>query len=226
MDIQSIQRALLARGYDLGKAGADGIWGRASIAAAKAFQKASKLEVDGVVGEKTLAALGLSTAAAPASPPPVWIELARTKMGLSETRNNAELKAFLKSDGNTLGDPAKLPWCGDFVETCVALTLPDEHMVANPYYALNWLKFGRELKEPAVGAVLVFKRTGGGHVGFYVGERKDAYRVLGGNQGNSVSETWVLKSRCAGIRWPETAPLPTAGRVASAAAGAVSTNEA
>lgn len=224
--IMQIQQALIAKGFDVGKAGADGVWGRGSIAGARAFQAANKLKVDGVVGDATLKALGLSTAVPSAAPPPPWFALAGTKMGLSETRNNKELKIFLASDGNTLGDPAKLPWCGDFAETCIALTLPEERMVANPYYALNWLEFGRPIKEPALGALLVFKRPGGGHIGFYAGERADAYHVRGGNTSNSVSDAWILKSRCVGIRWPETYPLPSSGRVTSTAGGALSTNEA
>ena len=35
-----------------------------------------------------------------------------------------------------------------------------------------------------LGDILTFKRNGGGHVGLYVGEDKDCYHVLGGNQGN------------------------------------------
>lgn len=224
MTITEIQHALIARGYDLGPSGADGVWGRCSIAAVESFQRASGIKVGGIPDQETLQHLGLPTPALPAEP--VWLVEARRKMGLSETRDNAELSAFLRSDGNTVGDPAKLPWCGDFIETCIALTLTGEVMVSNPYYALNWLKFGRALKTPSVGAVLVFKRPGGGHVGFYVGERPDAFRVLGGNQGNSVSETWVENARCVGIRWPATAPLPSSGTLVSHATGGISTNEA
>lgn len=229
MTVAEIQRALIARGYDLGRGGADGIWGRDSIAGAKKFQADHGLKVDGVVGPKTLKELGLADADAgdpKASTPPVWYAEARRKVGLHEGLNNAELKKFLASDGHALGDPAKLPWCGDFVETCIALTLPGERMVPNPYYALNWSKWGQALKVPTIGAILVFKRPGGGHIGFYAGERKDAYRVLGGNQSNRVSETWLDKKRCVAIRWPETAPLPTSGRVASSAGGELSKNEA
>lgn len=55
MTVAEIQRALLARGYDLGTA--DGVWGAKSKAAARAFQKANGLVADGVVGPRTLAAL-------------------------------------------------------------------------------------------------------------------------------------------------------------------------
>jgi len=220
VNVTAVQRALTAKGFKLE---ADGVWGRKSIDALKAFQTKSHLLADGVIGPASLDALGLSKTAPML---PVWLSEAKRKMGLHEKTDNAELRKFLKSDGQTLGDPAKLPWCGDFVQTCIDLTLPDEAIPTNPYWALNWLKFGRDLKTPAPGAVLVFSRPGGGHVGFYVGERKDAYRVLGGNTDNRVAEAWIAKARHEGTRWPKTAPLPTTGRVMLSGTGKLSTNEA
>ena len=53
---------------------------------------------------------------------------------------------WLKRDGRSLGDPGKNPWCGDFVETCIRMGLPDEPLLGalgtNPYWARNWLLFG------------------------------------------------------------------------------------
>lgn len=57
-DVKSIQKALMDRGYDLGKAGADGIFGKKSDTAVRAFQKSAKLKVDGIVGKNTVTALG------------------------------------------------------------------------------------------------------------------------------------------------------------------------
>ncbi|MFX8605073.1 hypothetical protein ABTM12_19650, partial [Acinetobacter baumannii] len=44
--------------------------------------------------------------------------------------------------------------------------------------------------------------SGKGHVGFYLGEDDDAYYILGGNQSDSVSITWVTKARFVAARWP------------------------
>ena len=87
-----------------------------------------------LAGPKTWAALQAALRAAgkppgttvphPATPPPWHEELLRRK-GLHEVRDRSRLMAWLRSDGWTLGDPAKLPWCGDAIETCIALTLPD-----------------------------------------------------------------------------------------------------
>jgi uncharacterized protein (TIGR02594 family) len=163
------------------------------------------------------------------SPPPWYQELLRRK-GLHEVRDRTGLMAWLRSDGKTLGDPAKLPWCGDAIETAMALTLPTEPLPSNPYLARNWLKFGVPLGRPALGAVIVFWRGSkagtSGHVGFYAGEDAQAYHVLGGNQSNAITIARLDKARLLGFRWPAKFPLPTTGAVHLTTSGALSRNEA
>ncbi|SMC43328.1 TIGR02594 family protein [Fulvimarina manganoxydans] len=159
---------------------------------------------------------------------PAWMIEARSVKGLHEAKNYSELSAWLRSDGLTLGDPRKLPWCGDFVQTAIKRALPGEDIPANPYLARNWLKFGTETK-PRLGAVMVFwrgSRNGvSGHVAFYVGEDASTYHILGGNQSNAVTITRIAKSRLLGARWPKTDATHTQSQQ-MAAEGAISTNEA
>lgn len=51
--VKTVQRILIALGYDLGKYGADGDFGNATEKAVKAFQTAKKIGNDGIVGENT-----------------------------------------------------------------------------------------------------------------------------------------------------------------------------
>ena len=83
----------------------------------------------------------------------------------------------------------------------------------NPYWARNWLLFGRDTK-PVTGAVLIFERGTGGHVGFAIGQDDTHFYVLGGNQSDAVTIVRIAKSRLLGARWPATYPprlqsLPT-----------------
>lgn len=230
IDWLAIERALAKLGFlDAGQA--DGRWKRATARALGAFQTAQDLPVTRAADRLTIRELlgdhpPKGVAARTAKP---WMDVARSKMGKHERRDNGFLRRWLRSDGRTLGDPAKLPWCGDFVETAVALTLPDEDLPTNPYGARNWMSFGIPVK-PQVGAVLVFWRgskTGWqGHVGFYTGEDATHYHVLGGNQSNAVTVSRIAKDRLLGARWPETAERPGGQVARRAAIGTVSTNEA
>lgn len=55
--VRALQDMLIELGYDIGRWGIDGDFGDATEMAVKEFQKAHGLEVDGIVGEKTWAAL-------------------------------------------------------------------------------------------------------------------------------------------------------------------------
>lgn len=232
MNTREVQAALLSLGFDPGPI--DGVTGAKTRAAVKAFQKAAGIPYDGIAGPKTWEALArmLGKPAPVKPPPPLWYEELLRRKGLHEVRDRSALMAWLRSDGKTLGDPARLPWCGDAIQTCLALTLPDETQPVNPYLARNWLKFGVELKTPALGCIVVFWRGSkagtSGHVGLYAGEDAQGYlHVLGGNQSDAITIARLDKTRLLGMRWPATYPKPTTGRVLLSASGApVSTDEA
>lgn len=232
MNTRDLQQRLAALNFNPGPV--DGVLGRRTIAAIRAFQQSKGLQVDGIVGPKTAAALlSSSQSGVSITPDETYVELpwmaeAMRRKGLHEARNKSELWAWLKSDGGSVGDPTKNPWCGDFVETSIALTLPNEPMPTNPYLARNWLNFGASCL-PRYGAVMVFwrgNRNGySGHVAFYVGEDASTYSILGGNQSDAVTITRIAKSRLLGARWPKTFPLIGPGQVTMTAGGKISTNE-
>jgi len=232
---------LVAHGAYAGKI--DDVPGRQMTAALKKFQEAEHLKVSGLADQATVNALRRDAArasglvnyvAAPAVPKePVWLRDARRYMGIKEIpgpKSNPVITGWAKRMGGWVASfyvDDDIPWCGLFVNNEIAVTLPNEPLLANPLGALNWNKFGTALDVPALGAILVFRRDGGGHVGFYVGEDETHYFVLGGNQSNSVSITRIAKSRLVGIRWPVTGPAPQGGRVWLSAAGVpTSKNEA
>lgn len=240
----SLQAMLIALGYDLGKAGADGVFGRLTTAAVKKFQADYPVSVQwpGTVGPKTEAALLVAyetkvgttptvlaaTGSAPLLP---WYEEAKRYQGLTEVAgsgNNRTIIGWAKKLGGWVADyyaADSIPWCGLAMANWISTTLPDEPLPGNPLSALAWSKFGIAC-EPQPGAILTFSRDGGGHVGFYVSEDADYFHVLGGNQSNKVNVTKVAKSRLKASRWPKTAPAPTGQRVKAAFSGTVSTNEA
>jgi uncharacterized protein (TIGR02594 family) len=212
----------------------------------KGFTQAEVVRIDDLLDD-----LGIPTLTEPASPPvpappapppsspaspsaPRWYGLARSLIGTREivgAQHSPTIMGWIaglgaKVLGITVRDD-ETPWCATFMAHVMATS-----GIAPPPIAVraaSWANWGRELIAPRLGAVLVFTRQGGGHVGIYVGERSDAFRVLGGNQDNAVTETWIAKTRLAkgGIRWPAGELLPGGGRVLLSNDGApLSRNEA
>jgi len=134
------------------------------------------------------------------------------------------------------------PWCG--LTAAVVAKRAGKTVPTGPLYALNWAAFGQPVakragldtakpllfepgKVASLGDVLVFKRPGGGHVGFYIGEDATTYCVLGGNQSDSVGYTWIEKTRCVAVRRPAyTSPPESVKPYRLARSGAISRNEA
>jgi len=122
-----------------------------------------------------------------------------------------------------------VPWCGlamGFFISRAGFKPPKGYLMLR---ALEWANFGDPISQTGAmfGDVLVFHRTGGGHVGLYVGESANAFAVLGGNEGDAVSIVYIEKDRLSAVRRPpygET--LPNVIKIPLTAAGTVSTNEA
>ena len=154
---------------------------------------------------------------------PRWMPWARSQIGVKEVvgpRHSSVIMGWVQELGaKTLGvkvNDDETPWCGTFAAIVMKRAGLPAPLIA--VRASQWGrggKWGRELLGPRPGCILVFTRNGGGHVGFYVGETATHYRVLGGNQSNSVSLTWIEKGRLAegGMRWPSSVPLPPEQRV-------------
>jgi uncharacterized protein (TIGR02594 family) len=160
----------------------------------------------------------------------LWFETAKSLLGTREItgpNHNTTILSWARGIGGWLGkfyNADEIPWCGLFVAHCFRVAgLP---VGQNSLSALSWAQWGVPIQKASPGALLVFIRSGGGHVGFYVSEDKDAYHVLGGNQSNAVTITRIAKNRLKAIRWPAKTPLPTQGPVFAKFNGALSTNEA
>ena len=160
---------------------------------------------------------------------PAWLTAARAKIGIREVAgpgNSPTIMGWAKRlGGSVLGiayGADRIPWCGLFVAECIT-----EAGLKPPPIAVRakaWATWGVAC-QPQKGAVLVFQREGGGHVGFYDAETSTAYQVCGGNQGDAVSLTWIAKDRCIAVRWPK-GVAQNGHRVALLSSGKLSVNEA
>lgn len=159
---------------------------------------------------------------------PPWLIKARACVGLREIpgpQHNKTIQFWLAKLGAWWKDD-ETPWCGTFVAHCLQEA---GHPVPQHWYrAKAWADYGSQLQfsRIAPGAILVFDRKGGGHVGFYTGETATAFRVLGGNQSNGVNETWIGKGRCIAARWPKGVPVIGSPVRLAGTGQPLSTNEA
>lgn len=166
-------------------------------------------------------------AASASSGDPAWIIEAKARIGQREIKGPKH-NSWIANGWARLGakwfNNDETPWCGFFVAHCMdkaGLDYPDGGLFAR---AKAWLDWGTACS-PCYGAVVVFGRTGGGHVGFLVGEDGGYYRVLGGNQSDAVNIMKIAKDRSLGCRWPVGVANPLR-KLPKGAGGAVSSNEA
>jgi uncharacterized protein (TIGR02594 family) len=235
--LKSHQGRLADLGYYAGRI--DGEPGPLTSLALSRFKKRHGMAERDYPGPLTMAALW-SPDAKPEEPVgtatgtglvPPWLVVARQLLGTREVpgkASNSVITGWAK-DLDTWFPGDDIPWCGLFVAHCMSKGAPGEPQDFNRLGARAWRAFGEE-SGPLLGAVTVLWRTHptqsvNGHVGFLTGISDDGkhIRLLGGNQGDTVSEAWFPASRLLGYRVPADYAGPAAPR---AKVGALSTSEA
>lgn len=222
-----VQQRLTAHGHPVRTNGA---WGGQSRDALGAFQRAKRLKATEVTDRKTIAALRRppkgSALAIPAVDPPAeimppWAVEMERRRGLHEKRDNGVLSRWLRG-GRFLGDPARLPWCGDAIETAIVRTLPHEPVPDNPFWAQAWKGFGIDAGGPVIGSIGVIRwNARSGHVGIVMAYDPVRHRVLllGGNQSNAITLQWFDERKFIAWRWPKTFPIRDYPQFTAARAG-------
>jgi len=128
---------------------------------------------------------------------------ARYYLGMDETRHRELMKAIMGVD------PVTTEWCAAFVNMILLENrLPTSESVSEHYLlARSFLEYGEEVIEPEAGDIVIFPRGDTdwqGHVGFYVETVESNgityYKILGGNQDDSVNVTNYRADKAIGIR--------------------------
>lgn len=142
---------------------------------------------------------------------PAWLVRARTYIGTREIpgmRHEPKIVQWWKAIKRGGIKDDETPWCAAFV----GAMLEGVGIVSSRFEsAKSYLNWGRAINQPVVGAIAVFTRDGGGHVGFVTGVNgRGELLILGGNQGNEVNIRAFSRERLSGLRWPMAVPLPDA----------------
>lgn len=128
------------------------------------------------------------------------LQIAQGFIGAEESKDNRVLSTFFeKATGDKL-DPVKVPWCAQFANSVLAA---GGISGTGSLQAKSFMKWGVPIETPSKGDIVVLNRGSDpkkGHVGFFIGMDGDNVRILGGNQGNSVSVQTYPSSQVAGYR--------------------------
>jgi uncharacterized protein (TIGR02594 family) len=110
---------------------------------------------------------------------------------------NANLASLLREASINV-DPKMVAWCAAFVNAVLATNgLPGTGSLS----AKSFLGYGSATSDPERGDIVVSKRRGGGHVGFFEGfDANGNVRVLGGNTSDRVATQTVKKGDVLGFR--------------------------
>ncbi|MGY3387801.1 uncharacterized protein (TIGR02594 family) [Bradyrhizobium sp. USDA 3311] len=181
--VKQIQLALKARGYPLT---GTGYFGPQTDTSVEEFQRRNGLPVTGEVDVSTAALLDRAVPTQPPAPP-LWLSVSLAHLGLHEgigSADNKELVADIKTVAPDYQHDAT-PWCAGWVSFC--LSKAGEKPSSQPLWALSYSEVKNEpvvrLAGPALGAIAVKTRNGGGHVTFVAGRtRGGALACCGGNQ--------------------------------------------
>jgi len=159
--------------------------------------------------------------------PPRWLVIAEGELGVREfrgRRHNVRILNYLKTAlnlGNWGRSRDETAWCAAFVNWCLEQA---GEQGTNHALARSFIDWGYEIEPPRLGAIVVIRyggnrdsttgSMGGFHVGFLIREGRYSYRILGGNQRDSVSYRNFPKKAyelCA-VRWPFKDPSPSIAR--------------
>ncbi|MFT5779184.1 MAG: hypothetical protein ACI837_002141 [Crocinitomicaceae bacterium] len=134
------------------------------------------------------------------------IRQARKYYGIVEIpgdQHNSQIVTFFKETGNEEIKTDEAAWCSTFIGYCAkqaGLEYSKESL------AQSWLNFGKEIKDPVPGDLVIFWRDGPtswkGHVAIFLGfdELTKEVICLGGNQSDSVCISQYAIDRVLGYR--------------------------
>lgn len=158
---------------------------------------------------------------------PAWLTEARKHIGVREIKGPKHEPKILRwwkdiRRGGIKND--ETAWCAAFVGGCLEAV----GIVSSRYEsAKSYLSWGVPLNAPVEGCIVVFARSGGGHVAFAVADDgKGRILCLGGNQADAVSIAPFETSRVVGYRWPKAVPVPSGKLRIVGSFQSSSTNEA
>ena len=130
-----------------------------------------------------------------------WMSIAEGEKGIKEiTGISSHTPRILEYHAMTTlkAKQDEVPWCSSFVNWVMNRA---GYPITRSAAAKSWMKWGREVPLQ-YGCIVILKRTGGHHVGFYTGETANTVYLLGGNQADAVNVRQYKKDLVLSARMP------------------------
>jgi len=129
-----------------------------------------------------------------------WMAIAEGERGVKEIAGASAHPSIVAYHATTSlkATSDEVPWCSSFANWVMAKA---KYPYTKSAAARSWRDWGVECSLHQ-GAVVVFRRKGGHHVGFCVGHTSTMIRVLGGNQSNEVNIRNYRKTDLLSVRVP------------------------
>jgi uncharacterized protein (TIGR02594 family) len=136
------------------------------------------------------------------TPKYTWLKIAEGEKGVKEiTGISSHTPRILEYHAMTTlkAKQDEVPWCSSFVNWVMDRA---GYPITKSAAAKSWMKWGVEVPLQ-YGCIVILKRTGGHHVGFYTGETANTVYLLGGNQADSVNVRQYKKELVLSARMPK-----------------------
>ena len=202
-DVRDLQQHLILLEL-LDKCQDDGHFGKITEKAVICFQQDNNLDDDGIVGEATAVHLNSELSFLNEYHDYPYMMTAKSLIGLSEIKgykHNPEIVQMWKDIKRGGIKDDETPWCSAYVGAVM-----ERNGIRSTRFesAKSWLDWGITIDKPVYGCIVVFNRSGGGHVGFCVGQDVNGnLQILGGNQSDQVNVKAFDNDRVVGYRFPE-----------------------
>ena len=132
---------------------------------------------------------------------PSWLRLAISELGQREVKgpsHNARIIGYHQTT-RLAAKTDETPWCSSFMSW---IMIEAGYVSTRSAAASSWKEYGVACSQVR-GAIAVFKRTGGHHVGIIAGVGNGHLWILGGNQGDAVSIAKYPTARLLDCRCPD-----------------------
>lgn len=158
---------------------------------------------------------------------PPWLRVAANEIGVHEVRGSRHNQRIVQYHSATsLGaSDDETAWCSSFANWVLKQV---DIAGTNSATARSWEKWG-VASAKTLGAIVVMQRGGSswmGHVGFLIRWTDDKVCIIGGNQGDAVSEKWFPIESVLAFRMPKTPANSRTVQATAVAAASATGSEA